>query len=108
MNSSYLNLQSPQQAQEAQDEESLRNIYLNDLCSVLSQPEGQRVLMRILTDLGLCTTILQQSAKIYAAAALHDAALCLLTDIAKASPQHFTEIMRLQLLRNINIEEKKS
>lgn len=106
MNNSYLNLQSPQQVQQAQDEANLNNIYMNDLRRILSQPEGLRVLMRILTDLGLCTTILQQSAKIYAAAALHDAALCLLTDIAKASPQHFTEIMHMQLLQNTNPEEK--
>lgn len=106
MNDSYIGLQSQQQLQQSQDEEHLNNIYLNDLRCILSLPAGLRVLMRILTDLGLCTTILQQSAKIYAAAALHDAALCLLTDIAKASPQHFTEIMRMQLLRNANPEEK--
>lgn len=95
-------LQTDAQKQATQDAATARALYLSDLCAVLGTPQGRRVILNILTDLGICTTILQQSAKIYAAAALHDAGTLILSDIAEADEQHFNTLMRHMLLARIS------
>lgn len=92
-------LQTDEQKAQQHNHAQARALYLSDVRDVLATPQGRRVLLSILTDLGLCTTILQQSAKIYAAAALHDAATLIMSDIAAADPEHFNALMRHLLLQ---------
>lgn len=96
---SEIELRSAKQIAQEQEEQRQEQQYMDDMRAVLAQPQGRRVIHRILQELGFCTTLYRKSADIYAATALHDVATLIMFDISQADPEAYAEILQTEILR---------
>ena len=94
-----LELRSAQQINQEEEQQRRQQLVMDDLRAVLAQPQGRRVIHRILQELGFCTTLYRKSADIYAATALHDVATLIMFDISQADPAAYAEILQTEILR---------
>lgn len=99
-----MDMRTEEQRKAAEAQAHEEALYLDDLRHILSQPEGRRVLFRLLLDMGFCTPLYQKSADVYAATARHDLAVLIMGDIAQASPAAFAELTHMHIRKHYQRE----